>query len=238
MSFYKTASKFIGLTALFGAVGCSTIPVYQQMHNSPAVPLTPGEKTLVKSIFGNSVDTSIVRKHFVSSGCVNDKDKTALTYDTENILFCKDKYHEPDYSKATDIFNFGLFIHEMTHIWQFQAHPIRIVWDLSVRAQEYDYSLYKKAKFENFSTEQQDSIITNYARRFLRTEPSNSRYYVRSDNIRKDTTESDALLQKIVERQFPDARNARLAMEKKRNAVTHRGVGSGGSAGGIFGAAP
>jgi len=184
------------------------------MYDAPSVPLTPGETALVQAVFGKAIDTSIVQKHFFSAGCNGRGSQSARTYDGENISFCQKKYHEADYSKTKDAFNFGLFMHEMTHIWQNQDHPVRHRLSWLFDSKEYGYDLSPDSRFEDFSIEQQAAIIEDYARRFLQIKPAKSDKY-----IHDDTSLSDTLLQRVVEGQFSVARDARIAMARQRVQV-------------------
>jgi hypothetical protein len=175
---------------------------------------TDGEKAFVESIFGEKVKTGRVKKYF--SSVHHDKGK-AQTIGREKIKFYGDEYGSADYSRA-DIYKFGLFIHEMAHIWQNQ-HALSNCYQglrhLDIN-QEYHYQLSPQSRFKDFGKEQQAAIIEDYARQFL---------YRGSDAPRERTRwligganeGSLMLLQKVVEDKFPAARKTRLALEAPKN---------------------
>jgi hypothetical protein len=170
--------------------------------------LTASEAALVKSIFGNEIKTTRVRKYF------SDKEKPgtkegfvipAQTFGEEGIKFYGPNYHSYDYSLATDVFKFGTFIHEMTHIWQNQNKiPCK---ETPKDSDPYAYALTLQSTFADFSWEQQARIIEDYARMYIY--PVNPR-------------QSDPLLQKVVEDRFPEAGRTRLKLEMKERSPAAR----------------
>lgn len=167
---------------------------------SSSAALTSGETELVRGIFGDSVDTPIVTKYFVDT----DPHCAAVTISRKGIKFCGPQHFSKDYSKEAEV-NFGIFIHEMTHIWQKQTNSNTRKWRI------YDYNLSAQSCFDGYCLEQQAAIVEDYARRFLH--PSHQSRWI------KNTPESDLLLQKVVEDKFPQARATRLAY-----AAWERGV--------------
>lgn len=118
-------------------------------------PLTPGEIALTRSIFGDALDTRPVtvrrRKWFpfqprdtvmAPSGHLHFHPKTRL--------YCDDFAHE-------DLFAQGLFVHEMTHVWQHQ----RGVWLPLARHPfcRYHYRLTPGWPLWRYGIEQQAEIV-------------------------------------------------------------------------------
>jgi hypothetical protein len=183
----------------------------------PGVPLTEGEIAFTKSIFGRKIakgDLTRVRKYFMPEK----KDQfAAVVRNIKSIDFHGRKYHEADYSRSKDPFNYGAFIHEMTHIWQnsrmssmesqMNRHPYKYG-----DSQAYFYALSPQSRFKDFNVEQQASIIEDYALRFLYPAAS-----VSSGQL-FNTPVDDALLQKVVEDKFHEARKTRLRFEPQKKA--------------------
>jgi len=118
-------------------------------------PLTPAESALARSVFGESIDTGRVtirrRKWFplqprdtvmAPSGHIHFHPKTRL--------YCEDFC-------ANDLAAQGLFIHEMTHVWQHQ----RGVWLPAARHPfcRYGYSLKPGWPLWRYGIEQQAEIV-------------------------------------------------------------------------------
>jgi hypothetical protein len=175
------------------------------------VHLTTHEQKLLKNIFGDEVNPSIVRKFLEP-----DPHKTgysAMTFNARDMAFYESEYHADDYSQTTPL-RFSYFIHEATHIWQRQSRNPD--YHESKKCKTYEYALSESAKFEDYCNEQQASIIEDYALRFHCPAPEPSYSY--SANHGHDTPQSDALLQKLVEDRFPIAKQTRLAVEATRIA--------------------
>jgi len=203
--------------AAFGAALATTLSSDTSCTPPPAAPparLTAGEVALVQSIFGAAVNTAIVTKNFYppSSDYYNPdapKEKIAAVNDKRNIIFYGPDCLSDDYSKG-GVIVYGTFVHEMTHIWQRQAIPgLRLLF---MSCHTYDYALDSRSRFSDFCIEQQGVIIEDYALRFLH--PSHASLRI------KNTPENDALLKKVVEEQFPAARETRLALEEQERLKT------------------
>ena len=203
--------------------GCANLQSTAQMLMSEGQPYTPGETALNKQIFGEAFQNrEKARKYYFSNGCNGYPDSNAQYNSlTRNIAFCHSDVHEIDYSKAKDADRLGTYIHELTHDWQDQNYGVMLYWYFLVRTGESDYGLDKNSDFQDFGMEQQASIMGDYARRFLHIEQNRAYSYL----IYLNTPETDALLQRIVENQFPGARGMRLAVEAQRAAAQQKMAG-------------
>ncbi len=221
--FLKTA--FDAATGTAGYAAERTIGKYLERKDdvefpSPAaVPLTSGESALLKSIFGNEINTSIIRKHFAEAASPY---AIAATFSSSKVKFYGKQNHSPDYSQTKDTFNYWTFVHEMTHAWQYQ-HPVQD-FSRSVNAptREYGYELSPKKRFQDFGVEQQASIVADYAQQFIYEGPykpanQNNGLYMpaETDNFKPQSLD---LLQKVIEDRFPVARNTRLKLEAKKSS--------------------
>lgn len=117
--------------------------------------LTPSERELTRSIFNDAIDLDKVRIHNRKWWWFQPRKITMapdghLWFHPKNDLFCDDFC---DSGIALQ----GLFIHEMTHIWQYQSgiflplrrHPFC----------RYDYSIKPGWKLDRYGIEQQAEII-------------------------------------------------------------------------------
>ena len=120
--------------------------------------LTTDEIELAKSVFGDSIDYDLVRIY---------KDKYFM-FQPKNVAMAPDGniYFHPD--GGLYVSNFGqaslemqgLFIHEMTHIWQHQSGvnvALRGVFN-----RNYSYSLSAGQSFSSYGIEQQGNIVRDY----------------------------------------------------------------------------
>ncbi|MDE0933201.1 MAG: vgr related protein [Novosphingopyxis baekryungensis] len=117
--------------------------------------MTSGEQTLCAGIFGHAIDYARVRVHHRKWFPFQPKRVTMapdghLWFHPKDDLFCGDFCESPLHRQ-------GLFIHEMTHVWQYQKgiflplkrHPFC----------RYDYSLKPGWRLEQYGLEQQAEIV-------------------------------------------------------------------------------
>lgn len=210
--FFKKAMLVTAFTLTAGCgfkniVKSSPPPVVQDttVHTSllSSTPLTENEIKLVHGIFGTTVNTAIVKKYFYPASPL----MVSRVPDRRSIQFYGNTCTSADYSLDSDIFKFGAFVHEMTHVWQRQTANK----DELQMCHTYDYTLDAASRFTDFCVEQQAAIVEDYARRFLH--PGHKSFYT------TDTPETDLLLRKVVEEQFPAARETRLAYEAQEKNV-------------------
>lgn len=195
-SIFKKAAAGLALTlgASYGAMAAT------------GRPLQPEEKNIVHSIFGDGVNTNNVRLHFMDKRIFG---KSGITLFNQVWIFGKSSASE---NFGKDLFP-DLFVHEMTHVWQFQHGKVRP--DTFCRT--YDYDLKPDSKFSDFCIEQQASMVERYSLRFL--------YPGDMDFMTSVSPESDRLLKKVVETQFPRARELRLFREEQQKKRPARALG-------------
>ena len=210
----------IGTGILAAVLFIRHVPLWE---TTPPVPLREGEAALVKAIFAEEIDTTVIRKH--RGGCQR-WGTVAEVSSSKDIYFCNISSHSDDFSRERDAFNYAVFMHETTHIWQRQNSYNYT----NGRCQTYEYSLSPELPFTSYCNEQQAAIVMDYALRFIYFNPEES-FLTRAwrdifsggkpaSEYAADTPRSDFLLQKIVEDQFPQARVTRLALEAKRARKT------------------
>lgn len=120
-------------------------------------PLTPGERTLAASVFGDAIDYHPVRmirrawwplqpRNIVMAPCGN------IHFHQASALWSDDFGREPLHRQ-------GLFIHEMTHVWQAQLrgkYYLPLMRHLFCR---YRYDFQPGRPFERYGLEQQAEIV-------------------------------------------------------------------------------
>lgn len=181
----------------------------------PGVLLTDGEAKLLKSIFGDEIQTGDVRKYFADK---RHPYAIAATMSAKKIKFYGKDTHADDYSQTKYASRYWTFIHEMTHVWQYQ-HPLRdFNRAINNPTRQYDYKLADDVPFKNFGVEQQASIIADYAEQFLYQgpKPSNDNTYSPLNENPYQLPQRLDDLKKVVEDRFPEARKTRLALEEQR----------------------
>jgi hypothetical protein len=125
-------------------------------------PLTDGETALARSIFGDAIDYARVRlikrkwwplqpRNFIMTPCGN------LHFHPRGSAW------SDDFSNETLPLQ-GLFIHEMTHVWQAQKGGRFYLPLIRHPFCRYDYSLTPGKTFERYGIEQQAEIVRH---RFL-----------------------------------------------------------------------
>ena len=122
-----------------------------------ARPLTTGEIALARSVFGDGIDYSKVR--LVKRKWWLFQPKNAAMAPTGNIHFHPhgDLWSE-DFA-AEPLSRQGLFIHEMTHVWQTQQMG---AWYLVLMRHpfcRYDYSIRPGWRLQRYGLEQQAEIV-------------------------------------------------------------------------------
>ncbi len=191
----------------------------------PGIPLTDGETALIMGIFGDGIDTKNIRKYFSETekpGSAAGYVIPAQTFGVDCIKFYGAQYASDDYSQTDDIFTYGTFVHEMTHIWQNQQRSRnKAPYEASANDNnDYAYTLTPQTRFGKLGEEQQAKIIEDYARQFLypKRPPAekNGKYKPSfTQSVGMQDLYDLKLLQKVVEDAFPQARKTRMALESQ-----------------------
>lgn len=147
--------------------------------------LTTGEIKLAKSMFGTSIDYKKVRIAHKRATPMQPKNGGLCTLNTINMDgdgYCV------DYSKETPGMQ-AFFIHEMTHIWQYQSNALSLATKFiseSLRfgrkyfEKAYKYDLNASEKFSKYGVEQQACMMEDWF--FLKNFPENDKYFGRCIN--------------------------------------------------------
>jgi type VI secretion system secreted protein VgrG len=127
--------------------------------------LTPGEIKLARSVFGDSIEYKNVHISNKSIPFVQ-PENAAMTLMSDILMH---NHYREDYSTAPAQAR-GLFIHEMTHVWQAQNKvklPVTAALGLQLKNRfnyqaAYPFLLDKKKDLTDYNLEQQASILQEY----------------------------------------------------------------------------
>ncbi|WP_228778972.1 hypothetical protein [Methylobacter sp. BlB1] len=129
--------------------------------------LTVGEIQMAKKIFKDSINYARVRVHnegYFPFGLQNAR--TAVTPDGE-MYFLPSDFRE-DFSTST-VYEKAWFIHEMTHVWQYQLGYWVMFRGAFRPGLDYKYTLDAQRKFCDYNMEAQGDILADYfALKFLK----------------------------------------------------------------------
>lgn len=143
-----------------GASGLIVDLLYETASNhikSQSRLLTPGEMSMVTSVFKNAIVLSQVR---VRKGTLLPyQGKYAITPFGE--IYWPQKYYSRDYSME-EFDNKYFFMHEMVHVWQFQMGMNVVMRGAFSLMADYEYALEENKLLSDYGMEQQASIIADY----------------------------------------------------------------------------
>ena len=128
-------------------------------------PLTKGEIALARTVFGDAIEYGTV---YVSDSKFTGFHPPGVAMAPNGNLFMPGCYSD-DYS-AEAVYRQSLFIHEMTHVWQYQNKvlaPMVEAIKLNVKfafnyTAAYDYTLDGKKDLIDYNMEQQASIVQDW----------------------------------------------------------------------------
>lgn len=119
--------------------------------------LTPGEIDLARSVFGDAIDYARVRIFRKKYFPLQPRKRTMAP--NGNIYFHPRSLAYRDDFSVAEIYLKGLFIHEMTHVWQHQAGTnVR----KAIFNRRYRYRLVRGKAFRRYGLEQQCEIVRDY----------------------------------------------------------------------------
>lgn len=125
-------------------------------------PLASGEIAIARSIFGASIDYDPVR--MVRGRWWPFQPRGIVMAPTGNIHFHPDDSHWSDDFAGESLPLQGLFIHEMTHVWQSQKRGRFYLPLMRHPFCRYAYRLREGQRFDRYGLEQQAEIVRH---RFL-----------------------------------------------------------------------
>jgi hypothetical protein len=119
-------------------------------------PLTPGEIALARSVFGEAIDYARVR--LVRGKWWPFQPRNAAMAPTGNIHFHPHGHLWSEDFAAEPLDRQGLFIHEMTHVWQTQQRGRFYLPLMRHPFCRYRYEIRDGQPFERYGLEQQAEI--------------------------------------------------------------------------------
>ncbi len=166
-------------------------------------PLTAGEVKLAQEVFGNSIDYTTVKIH----------DRPFAPFHQRNVAMTPNGQmymngcYSDDYSR-TDSQGRSLFIHEMTHVWQYQNKIFNVLGtgiELTLKHKfnynaAYAFQLEAGKDLVDYGMEQQAAIVQEY---FL-VKHEGLGTYVRHCQNTGTTAEKIALYEKVLEKFLKD----------------------------------
>jgi RHS repeat-associated protein len=182
----NTAGAAVVQGANAGTEGLGNASSLGQSGEKIKRPLVAGEVTMLKDIFGNSVDYTKVELQ----SCCALPTASGTTFGN-NIKF-DPQYYRSDFSQAENALK-ALLGHEMTHVWQYQNSDItgyttlKAAWESIRYGREgaYVYKLDPQKPFSNYRYEQQGQIIQDYMRAKIYQQPVNDFESVIYQSIKK-----------------------------------------------------
>jgi hypothetical protein len=127
-----------------------------------ARPLTSGEIALAQTMFGSAIDYA--RVHIVRRKWWPFQPRGIAMAPTGNIHFHPASPHYRDDFAAAPLSLQGMFIHEMTHVWQTQRHGRFYLPLMRHPFCRYTYQLKDGRHFDRYGLEQQAELVRH---RFL-----------------------------------------------------------------------
>ncbi len=127
-----------------------------------ARPLSPGEVALARSMFGDAIDYGRVR--IVRRKWWPFQPRGIVMAPTGNLHFHPESELYRDDFAAAPLPLQGLFIHEMTHVWQAQRHGRFYLPLMRHPFCRYAYRVKDARRFDRYGLEQQAELVRH---RFL-----------------------------------------------------------------------
>ncbi len=156
---------------------------YRKGRSMVSRPLTKGEAALAKTVFGDSIDYATVT---INDGKFAGFHPEGTAMAPNGNLYMYGCYVD-DYSQL-ETYGQSLFIHEMTHVWQYQnkilapiaeAVKLNLKHKFNYRA-AYDYTLEAGRDLTDYNMEQQASIVQDH---FALKNEAGSEYWSNCQNV-------------------------------------------------------
>ncbi|QIL02281.1 vgr related protein [Sphingomonas sinipercae] len=127
------------------------------MHDARSRPLTEGEIALARSVFGEAIDYARVR--MVNRKWWPLQPRNVAMAPTGNIHFHPHGTLWSEDFAAEPLSRQGLFIHELTHVWQSQKRGRFYLPLMRHPFCRYGYDLVPGRQFDRYGLEQQAEIV-------------------------------------------------------------------------------
>jgi type VI secretion system secreted protein VgrG len=153
-------------------VGASTRDV--PLPKSKTRVLTSGEIAMAKTIFKDSINYNKVKVHHGGWWLFFGFQNTAVTPNGEMYYPQSTLLYREDFSSTSRGRDKALFMHEMTHVWQYQlGYPVKQsgLTVTSKGAAAYEYTLNEGKTFSEYNMEQQGELVSDYYMICVELEP-------------------------------------------------------------------
>ncbi|WP_143557134.1 hypothetical protein [Snodgrassella alvi] len=121
--------------------------------------LTPGEITMVTSLFKTAITVTSVRVY--NDTCLPFQSKFGYAVTPRGAIYWPEGAFKEDYS-IEEIWRIHWFMHEMTHVWQYQMGMCVICKGAFSWMAPYEYKLTPGKLLSDYGMEQQAAIIADY----------------------------------------------------------------------------
>ena len=149
--------EFCDALAVGEALGKGRAHPYLADKMKAARPLTPGEIELARSVFGDAIDYAPVR--IVRRRWWPFQPRGVVMAPTGNIHFHPGSHLWSEDFAAEHLSLQGLFIHEMTHVWQTQKRGRFYLVLMRHPFCRYAYTVKAGRRFDRYGLEQQAEIV-------------------------------------------------------------------------------
>ncbi len=169
--YVRVARTLLLALTLYPAVELGAMP------HLPGRPLTGGERTELRQVFKNAVDTGEMRIHHsafmdrLTNPLGDSSANVTLGHTRGSTIITNSMTYQKDYcAPNVDDMSREVFLHESVHVWQHQSCPLDMaiaVMRQGLKRQGglegyYEYKLAKGKDLLDFNIEQQAVIITDY----------------------------------------------------------------------------
>jgi len=153
--------SLVDVTTTSADVGTSVREIKLQ---AKARRLTEGEVEMARMVFKSSINYSTVVIHDRGYGLLFGLQGKDRSVTPNGQIYAGENHYKSDYSKS-GAFHQGIFIHEMTHVWQYQrGYPV-MAQRIRHPRMKYDYVLVDGGQLSILNLEAQADVLADY---FLR----------------------------------------------------------------------
>lgn len=125
-----------------------------------ARPLTPHETQMARLVFRDAIDYTAVKVYACAYLPFGLQPRRTAMAPNGNLYFPRG-CHQDDFS-ACDLADRMWFIHEMTHVWQFQlGYPVRLRGAIRIGL-PYAYTLRDDMRLSDYNMEAQGNLLADY----------------------------------------------------------------------------
>lgn len=153
---------------------------------------------MARIVFKDSIDYSQVKIHHGGWWLLLGFQNTAVTPNGEMYYPKSTDLYKDDFSATGRGIDKALFMHEMTHVWQYQLGywvKWHALWVTSRGVAAYEYNLTNGGMLSDYNMEQQGEIVSDYYMICIEKDPKS---VWNPDNQKKDPGLLAATLRKLL----------------------------------------